>query len=230
MKLQAVSNRKLYLQIADQIRDQITAGALESGRQLPSERELAASLGVSRPTVREALIALEVAGLVEVRVGVGAFVRGPQRSGDSLPEQGHSPLEIMSVRRMIEPEAAAYAAQEISPEGAARLAEILRHMQADVALGTWSSEHDRNLHMTIAEGSGNSMLREVMDMLWSSRSEEVDARFHEHLAAIGDIRAHILDDHSHIVSAVMKGDGEAARQAMAAHLDFVAAAMLNSWE
>src|SRR5690606_32423222 len=77
MKLQAVSNRKLYIQIADQIRDQILGGAVEPGRQLPSERELAQSLGVSRPTVREALIALEVARLVEVRVGVGAFVRGP---------------------------------------------------------------------------------------------------------------------------------------------------------
>ncbi|NMA99839.1 MAG: FadR family transcriptional regulator, partial [Phyllobacteriaceae bacterium] len=75
MKLQAVSNRKLYIQIADQIREQILNGAVEPGRQLPSERDLAQNLGVSRPTVREALIALEVAGLVEVRVGVGAFVR-----------------------------------------------------------------------------------------------------------------------------------------------------------
>lgn len=230
MKLQAVSNRKLYLQIADQIRDQITVGAVESGRQLPSERDLAASLGVSRPTVREALIALEVAGLVEVRVGVGAFVRAPQKPGDLLPDQGHSPLEIMSVRRMLEPEAAALAAQSLSPEGTAKLAETLRHMQADVASGAWSTEHDRNLHMTIAEGSGNSMLREVLDMLWKSRSEEVDARFHEHLAAIGEIRTHILSDHSQIVATIVQGNGAAAREAMAAHLDFVAAAMLDSWE
>src|SRR5690606_14455662 len=58
MKLQAVSNRKLYIQIADQIREQILNGAVEPGRQLPSERDLAQNLGVSRPTVREALIAL----------------------------------------------------------------------------------------------------------------------------------------------------------------------------
>ena len=67
LKLQAVSNRKLYLQIADQIRDQILSGEATPGQQLPSERDLAASLGVSRPTVREALIALEVAGMLEVR-------------------------------------------------------------------------------------------------------------------------------------------------------------------
>src|SRR5690606_1286913 len=88
MKLQAVSNRKLYLQIADQIRDQIEGGAVEAGRQLPSERELAQNLGVSRPTVREALIALEVAGLVEVRVGVGAFVRRRDDASAALPELG----------------------------------------------------------------------------------------------------------------------------------------------
>ncbi|WP_186307264.1 FadR/GntR family transcriptional regulator [Mesorhizobium amorphae] len=77
MKLQAVSNRKLYLQIADQIRDQILSGEATPGQQLPSERDLAVSLGVSRPTVREALIALEVAGMLEVRVGVGAFLKAP---------------------------------------------------------------------------------------------------------------------------------------------------------
>src|SRR5690606_34400365 len=152
MKLQAVSNRKLYLQIADQIREQISAGAVAPGKQLPSERELAASLGVSRPTLREALIALEVAGLVEVRVGVGAFVRGPQAQGEDLPEQGHSPLEIMAVRRMIEPEAAALAAQTIAPEGLARLGEVLGHMQADADQDRWSSEWGRTLHLTIAEG------------------------------------------------------------------------------
>src|SRR3954463_5712653 len=100
MKLQAVSNRKLYIQIADQIRDQIVSGDVAPGRQLPSERDLAVSLGVSRPTVREALIALEVAGLVEVRVGVGVFVRKPNTANESLPELSRSPIEIMAVRRL----------------------------------------------------------------------------------------------------------------------------------
>ncbi|MBF0680046.1 MAG: FadR family transcriptional regulator [Devosia sp.] len=230
MKLQAVSNRKLYLQIADQIRDQITAGAAAPGKQLPSERDLAASLGVSRPTLREALIALEVAGLVEVRVGVGAFVRGPQSPGDGLPEQSHSPVEIMAVRRMLEPEAAALAAQSIAPEGLARLAEVLGHMQADADQDRWSSEWDRTLHLAIAEGAGNSMLREILDILWNSRSEEVDKRFHDHLATISEVRQQIMEDHRAIVAAIVQRDGEAARAAMAAHLDYVSAAMLNTWE
>src|SRR5690606_39963188 len=101
MKLQAVSNRKLYIQIADQIRDQILGGAMAPGRQLPSERDLALGLGVSRPTVREALIALEVAGLVEVWVGVGAFVRQREGAGVGLPEVSASSLELMAVSRLL---------------------------------------------------------------------------------------------------------------------------------
>lgn len=230
MKLQAVSNRKLYIQIADQIRDQILAGAVEPGRQLPSERDLAVSLGVSRPTVREALIALEVAGFVEVRVGVGAFVRDQSRSGVPLPDEGHSPIEIMQVRRLLEPEAAAQASQNISPEGTARMAEAMRRMQAETGHDRWSSDSDRMLHLAIAEGSGNSMLREMLDILWNSRSEDVDTKFHEHLAAMTEVREHIMDDHGKIVGAIMAGNAEAARAAMAAHLDFVTAAMLKAWD
>ncbi|HWV20069.1 MAG TPA: FCD domain-containing protein [Devosia sp.] len=230
MKLQAVSNRKLYIQIADQIRDQILAGAVESGRQLPSERDLALSLGVSRPTVREALIALEVAGFVEVRVGVGAFVRDQSRGSAALPDQGNSPLEIMQVRRLLEPEAAALATQNISPDGMARLAETIRRMQAETVGNVWSTDSDRIMHITIAEGSGNSVLRDMLDQLWNSRSEEVDTKFHEHLAAIAEVREHILDDHGKIVGAILAGNAAAAREAMAAHLDFVTAAMLKAWD
>lgn len=230
MKLQAVSNRKLYIQIADQIRDQILAGSVEAGRQLPSERDLAQNLGVSRPTVREALIALEVAGLVEVRVGVGAFVK-PQTGGKiALPELSSSPLEVTAVRRLLEPEAAALASQSISPEGTARLAETLRRMRSETAAGQWSFDTDRVLHMTLAEACGNSVLREMLDGLWKARGDELDTRFHQHLVEAGAVREHILTDHEAIVAAVVSGNAEAARTAMARHLQFVSDAMIQAWE
>jgi DNA-binding FadR family transcriptional regulator len=230
MKLQAVSNRKLYLQIADQIRDQIQGGAVEAGRQLPSERELAQNLGVSRPTVREALIALEVAGLVEVRVGVGAFVRKRDDAPSALPELSASPLEVMAVRRLLEPEAAALASQQISPEGTARLAETLRRMRAENAAGQWSFDDDRMLHMTLADACGNALLRDMLDGLWTSRRDEIDTRFHQHLIEGGRVREHILGDHEAIVAAIVSGNAEGARDAMRKHLDFVSAAMLEAWE
>ncbi|QYO77230.1 FadR/GntR family transcriptional regulator [Devosia salina] len=230
MKLQAVSNRKLYIQIADQIRDQILQGAVEPGRQLPSERDLATDLGVSRPTVREALIALEVAGLVEVRVGVGAFVKRREDGRLTLPELSSSPLEVTAVRRLLEPEAAALASQNISPESTARLAETLRKMRAETAAGQWSFDTDRILHMTLADACGNAVLRELLDGLWKARGDEVDTRFHQHLLEVGEVRADILADHEAIVAAVVSGNAEAARTAMARHLQFVSDAMLQAWE
>ena len=149
MKLQAVSNRKLYIQIADQIRGQILDGSVEPGRQLPSERDLALNLGVSRPTVREALIALEVAGLVEVRVGVGAFVRKPGDARMALPELSASPLEVTAVRLLLEPEAAALASQNISPEGTARLAELVRDLKRQLTLVI--IEHDMRFLFGLAD-------------------------------------------------------------------------------
>lgn len=230
MKLQAVSNRKLYIQIADQIRDQILNGAVEAGQQLPSERDLAASLGVSRPTVREALIALEVAGLVEVRVGVGAFIRDRGAAPVSLPELSASPLEVTAVRQLLEPEAAALASQMISPEGTAHLAETLRQMRRETAEGRWSFETDRVLHMTMAEACGNAVLRDMLDGLWKARGDEVDTRFHQHLQEVGSVRAHILIDHEAIVAAIVSGNAEGAREAMRRHLQFVSDAMLEAWE
>jgi DNA-binding FadR family transcriptional regulator len=230
MKLQAVSNRKLYLQIADQIREQIQAGVVVPGRQLPSERDLAASLGVSRPTVREALIALEVAGLLEVRVGVGAFARKPEASDEALPEQSRSPMEIIAVRRMLEPEAAALASHLIDAEGKAKLLAVLGQMRAEAALARWSGESDRALHLAIAQAADNAVLREMLEALWGMRDEAMDSRFHRHLADIGEVRGHILADHEAIVNAIVSGDEGAARSAMTAHLDYVSRAMLEAWE
>lgn len=230
MKLQVVSNRKLYLQIADQIREQIDSGAAMAGQQLPSERDLAASLGVSRPTVREALIALEVAGMVDVRVGVGAFVRAPKSAAKTLPDLNDSPLEVMAVRRLLEPEAAALAANNISPEGGRRLRAAIHTMRQETANGDWSADSDRLLHMAIAEGSGNQVLRELLSQLWKSRSEQMDRQFHLHLAEMPSVREHILADHEAICSAVVNGDADAAREAMKSHLAYVEAAMLGVWD
>ncbi len=230
MKLQAVSNRKLYIQIADQIRDQIAAGAVEPGAPLPSERDLAAALGVSRPTVREALIALEVAGLVEVRVGVGAFVRKLETKSAALPELSHSPLEVMAVRRLLEPEAAALASQAADADTRKALSAIVETMRAEAGRGVWSADSDRALHLTIAEMAGNLVLRDLLEMLWASRSGVVDRQFHQHLADIAEVRAHILADHDAVVTAIGTGNAEAARAAMTRHLDYVARAMTDVWE
>ena len=229
MRLRAVANRKLYVQIADQIRDLILSGELRRGTQLPSERDLARSFGVSRPTVREALIALEVAGLVEVRVGVGAFVSGT-RDHDAISEHGASPIEVMRVRRLLEPEAAALAARNVDRYQRARLEKALADMARQTRQGTWCAGNDRAFHMTIAEASANEVLRGQLEALWNMRTHDIDKRFHQHLADMSDVRERILRDHTSISRAIASRDSDTARHAMTAHLDFVGQAMVDVWE
>src|SRR5438552_16381185 len=114
MPLQSIEPRRLYRQIADQIRGLIQAGEFAPQSRLPAERDLARQLGVSRPSVREALIALEVEGLVEVRVGSGIYVRNPAnaKSRSELPADT-GPFELLRARWIIEGECAALAAKSI---------------------------------------------------------------------------------------------------------------------
>src|SRR5690349_24165130 len=113
MPLQAVDSRRLYRQIADQIAALIERGEYAVGARLPPERDLAKQLGVSRPSVREALIALEVEGYVEVRVGSGVYVQGScaaSKAAETLPEDS-GPFELIKARWLIEAECAALAAK-----------------------------------------------------------------------------------------------------------------------
>src|SRR6266478_3657647 len=121
MPFQSIEPRRLYRQIADQIRELIRSGEFVAGSRLPPERDLAKQLGVSRPSVREALIALEVEGLVEVRIGSGIYVLGPSvRAEGEDPGGGPvhgavdataGPFELMRARYTIESECAALAAK-----------------------------------------------------------------------------------------------------------------------
>lgn len=229
MPLQAVVNRKLYIQIAEQITAAIESGEFKPGQQLPSERDLAQELGVSRPTVREALIALEVAGLVEVKVGVGAFVRAAGKNSP-LPESDHSALEIMQARALVEPELAALAARHITDEGKAELAGVVAAMRGQTARREWSQDSDRALHLLIAEHCGNQALREIAHTLWRGREEGLSAAFHQHLSRRPALLDRIMADHDGIATAIAAADPDGARAAMAAHLDYVQREMLAVWD
>src|SRR4029079_6951833 len=122
--LQAVEPRRLYRQIADQLAQLIASGEFPAGSRLPAERELAVSLGVSRTSVREAIISLEMSGLVDVRVGTGIFVTTPpegasRASGDAGP----GPFELLAARKLVEGEVAALAATVASSTDADALRE-----------------------------------------------------------------------------------------------------------
>ncbi|NBS95719.1 MAG: FadR family transcriptional regulator, partial [Betaproteobacteria bacterium] len=133
-----VENRRLYRQIADQIASLIDRGNYRLGTRLPPERDLAGQLGVSRPSVREALIALEVEGYVEVRMGSGVYVIDPRQralSPKRMLDQETGPFELIVTRRLVESECAALAARAATPEQVAAIRASLEAMTVAATLG-----------------------------------------------------------------------------------------------
>src|SRR6188474_320639 len=171
MPFQAVATQRLYEQVAGQVTDLVARGEFKPGDRLPPERDLAKSLGVSRPTVREAMIALEIAGLVEVRVGAGTFVTDKAKqngvaNGRLFEGVGSSPLELIAARRTIEPEVAALAAQLATPDEVAAIAETV----AMIAAATDTPEHraaDHKFHVRIGLASHNNILTAIVDECWA---------------------------------------------------------------
>jgi DNA-binding FadR family transcriptional regulator len=221
MPFHSIEPRRLYRQIADQIRTLIHSGEFKAGARLPPERDLAKQLGVSRPSVREALIALEVEGLVEVRIGSGIYVQpgndGATTSG--LPEAEAGPFELLRARYVIESECAALAAKSAKKAQVAAIADALDEMRREAALG----EHhlvsgDRLFHLRIAEATGNGALVAVVKMLWEVRAGPLYKQLEHHYNSPASWDA-ALDEHGAVAKAIAAKDAPGARAAMQRHLN-----------
>src|SRR6266567_3838832 len=155
MPIQSIEPRRLYRQIADQIRTLIRSGEFSAGSRLPPERDLARQLGVSRPSVREGLIALEVEGLVEVRIGSGIYVLDASRNGDGRPEHQAlaGPFELLRARWVVEGECAALAARSAKKAQLAAMEESLEMMQKEMEVGMPAVNADRLFHLRVVEGT-----------------------------------------------------------------------------
>jgi DNA-binding FadR family transcriptional regulator len=230
MPLQAVDNRRLYRQIADQIAELIEKGEYGAGARLPPERELAKQLGVSRPSVREALIALEVEGYVEVRVGAGVYVVGPGPALRSPPLPADSgPFELIRARWLIEAECAALAAKEATRAQVRAMEEALDQMESERDRGVMPLAADRLFHMRIAEGSGNSALALVVKTLWEQRTGPLFLRLEHHFDT-PELWSVAIQEHREIVAAIARHDGAGARLAMRQHMNHAAKRFSKSWE
>ena len=230
MPLQAVEYRRLYRQIADQIAALIERGEYGVGQRLPPERDLAKQLGVSRPSVREALIALEVEGYVEVRVGSGVYVAGPRpaTAGEPLPADS-GPFELIRARWLIEAECAALAAKQATKAQIGAMEEALDGMESDRDKGVMPLAADRLFHLRIAEASGNSALTLVVKTLWDQRTGPLFLRLEHHFdtPALWTVA---IREHREIVAAIARHDAAAARAAMRRHMNHAAKRFSASWD
>jgi GntR family transcriptional repressor for pyruvate dehydrogenase complex len=216
--LKQVETRRLYQQIADQIRELIQRGQFPPGSRLPPERDLAQQLGVSRPSLREALIALEIEASVEIRSGSGVYVNSPQeRAPKSTAAMGESPTELMQARAAVEGAVVLLASAHVTTEALSRLRETIAGMRGEIARGSPPMDHDRQFHLAIAEMSGNSVMVRLVGDLFDERhsplTSQLSARFETSRTWNAALR-----EHEAIYRALEARDPLAAQTAMRSHL------------
>lgn len=226
--LKQVETKRLYQHIADQIRSLIQSGGFAQGTRLPPERDLAQQLGVSRPSLREALIALEIAGSVEIRQGSGVYVcRSPERPGSAIAAMGESPSELMQARAALEGAVIVLAVAHITPEGLAQLRNALDGMRAHIEAGRSPLEQDRAFHLCIAAMSGNSVLVRMVAELFDERHSPISERLSGH-AETSQTWVAALSEHEAIYRAIEEHDPLAAQAAMRTHLKESEARWINA--
>ena len=220
MPIQAVEPRRLYRQIADQIAALIRRGEYKPGARLPPERDLAVRLGVSRPSVREALIALEVEGFVEVRIGSGVYVADARRMAARRrpvlpPDSG--PFELIDARRLVESECAALAARHAGAVQIRQMKAALASMSRDLRRHVVPLDGDQLFHLRIAEASGNSALALVVRTLWAQRTGPLFLQLEHHFDTPA-LWSAAIDEHQAVLDAIEARDSASARAAMRRHL------------
>lgn len=217
MPLETIEHRRLYRQVADQLRALIEEGEFAPGARLPPERELAEKLGISRPTVREALIALEVEGKIRIRVGSGVYVAENPPPAQVQAVQAEGPFEVLRARELIE----AAIAQEAALRASLKDIAALRAILSDMAGADHPSEEavrlDRSFHLTIAGIVGNELLVRMVGELFDQR---VNPYFTQ-LASYFETQeswGQALVEHRAVCDRIAAGDAEGAQAAMRHHL------------
>ncbi|KQM99410.1 FadR/GntR family transcriptional regulator [Sphingomonas sp. Leaf25] len=222
----AESGGKLYRRIVQALITDITNGVFMVGERLPAERDLTERFQVSRPTIREAMIALEMKGIVEARKGSGVFVLASS-SIEADQELDIGAFEITEARRMLEGEVAAVAATEITEPQLMELRGLLAEMEQDD--NDAAEDADRRFHIAIAEATGNAVIISAVKDFWDLRFRSPLAR--EVLAKAGSLGTESrMAEHGRILTALESHSPTDARLAMRDHLSRVIDHLLHVTE
>jgi DNA-binding FadR family transcriptional regulator len=217
MPLEVAQTPRLYEVVAEQVAAAIRAGEFRLGDRLPAERELARQCGVGRPTVREAILALEIAGVLEVRGGSGVFVRAVPSPLRRVAQSTEAPFEAFAARRVIEAETAALAAERRTAEDLAALHAALKAMRDERVRGPGPDLNDKAFHLAVARATKNDAFVRIVEFVWETLlyPGPLWARLRERRS----IRPSRLAEHAAILQAIELRDPVAARAAMLRHFD-----------
>ncbi|WP_447553301.1 GntR family transcriptional regulator [Vreelandella sp. EE22] len=221
--MQLPTPQRLYQKTGLQLKERILSGRYGKGERLPAERDIAEELGVSRTVVREALIMLELQGLVEVRKGSGIYVLPPPEEPLQSKAEGEEdalsagPFEMLQARQLIESQIAAFAATLITKSDILELMEISKQARGEDRYQ--DSEWDKRFHLQIAKSTQNAVLVYLVEKLWYQRDKNLLwQKLHDRI----DNRRSLdswCDDHDVILKALIRRDADGAQQAMWQHLE-----------
>ncbi len=227
-------NKRLYQVVARRIARMIEDHASDPDWRLPSERELAEELEVSRPSIREAVIALEMRGVVEVRGRAGIVVlpaKVSQIGFDAInTDIGPGPFELLQARLAVESSAAWLAAQRVTTYDIMQLEDSITRMQEEDGASFLDDSGDRDFHLAIANMTGNAIIVSIVEALWAQRDasamwKKLHAEIHSQ-----NVRPLWIGDHYAIVAALKMRNPEAAYKAMARHINSVTEELLQADE
>lgn len=223
MKLKPVKTKRIYEEIVEQIRLLVSEGQLKAGDRLPSERDLAEKLQVSRASVREALSALEMMGLLEIRSGEGTYIK--QVNIDSvvaplawvLSMEKDIVLELLEVRKILETQAAVLAAERAESEELNDMNEAVEEMECDLKMGRLGDTADLNFHYAIARATKNKILIRLMNAI-SDTMHQTLRTSRTKLFASNGIPERLYHEHQNIYLAIEAKNSEEACNLMLKHL------------
>lgn len=227
-KINQPSFKKKSSYIADQILSLISAGLYPAGSKLPSERSMTEQMGVSRPSLREAISALQLAGILESRPGDGTYVRGSTLSEEAINqtldvlERCDSPFENLQARKAVEIGVIKLAIQTASEED---LLAVKGAWEEKCRLGRQGSleeylSYGKDFHLAIARATKNRLIEAIMDKLLDLSTQPLWIKMRREYFIKDPSRIELmLDIHDRIVQALLKRDTEAAVREIEFHYD-----------
>ena len=220
--------QKLYQQVARSIAASIAEGRYGPGDRLPAERGLADSFGVSRPTIRDAMIALEFQGLVEARQGSGVYVTSRAKPEEDAAEAEVTALELTEARRLFEGEACALAAAAVSDEQVLGLERIARDL-ANLAATEDGERLEHDFHLAVAHATRNAAIVAAVEEIWTLRRQFPDCSGQLRRVRLAD-PAGFAEDHHRVVAALRDRDPKESRRVIHDHLNRTVEALLSMAE
>lgn len=220
---------RAYAEVAEALLERLRTEGLAPGTRLPAERQLAEELGVSRPTLREALAALELRGVLYSHVGAGTYVSDnpdAAANGHGAGSADASPSEILTVRLLIEPAVARIAAAEWDRNTLAAIARPLKQLERAAAAGSPAhpTGEDRQFHAAIASASGNKVLASLLAPMWNLMTQTLWKALKTRGWGPPQTRS-VAAEHREIFDAIRSRDGDLAAFAMEQHIRRVVASL-----